>query len=124
MERHTRAMSAQDPLVDVDRLDDLLALLGDELLPALEESFAHLSKNLDVLEREGASDVELQRAAHAIASSSLQLGMRALGLSARELERAARVGVQRAARVGASRELRAMADRSIVEARAHLARGV
>jgi HPt (histidine-containing phosphotransfer) domain-containing protein len=113
-------MPDEEPLLDVDRLDEIVALLGDELPPLLEESITNLSRNLALLEHDGTAIADFGRAAHAIASSSLQLGLRALGLRARQLEASART-LDAAARIADVGGLRALADRSTVALRAHLA---
>jgi HPt (histidine-containing phosphotransfer) domain-containing protein len=115
-------MPDEEPLLDVDRLDEIVALLGDELPPLLEESVSNLSRNLGVLERAEASPEAFGRAAHAIASSSLQLGLRVLGLRARQLEARARTSVA-PAEGHELRALRELAERSVAALRAHLARG-
>lgn len=115
-------MADEEPLLDVDRLDEIVALLGDELPPLLEESLGNLSRNLDLLERHGTTIPELGRAAHAIASSSLQMGLRALGLRARQLEASART-LAPEAWIPEVAALRALAARSTEALRAHLARG-
>lgn len=113
-------MADQEPLLDVDRLDEIVALLGDEFPPLLEESLTNLAKNLGSLERVEAPVADFARAAHAIASSSLQLGLRALGLRARTLETSART-LDAEARLGEARALRALSERSTIALRAHLA---
>ena len=115
-------MPDEEPLLDVDRLDEIVALLGDELPPLLEKSITNLSRNLGLLERDGTTIPDFGRAAHAIASSSLQLGLRALGLRARRLEGSART-LSPEARIPEVLALRALADRSTVALREYLARG-
>ncbi len=114
-------MTDDASLLDVSRLDEVAALLGDELRPILAESATNLARNLALLESPSTSPDAFTRASHAIASASLQLGLSRLGEDARALERkASTLGPDE--RTAAVRALRALADRSSAALDAHLAR--
>ncbi len=76
-----------ETLLDRGQLDSVMDALGDEALEAFAEQDQMLSARLEELARLGESGgPAFVAAAHAIASSALQVGFHALGTRAREVE--------------------------------------